>query len=132
MENTKWFTYLLAILLLVIFLLLLLLPSKVVSVVKAKEQVDFITPELKAICACESVGDWTAEPKHLKNGNVLRGRLTPEDVGACQINEYYHLENSKRMGFNIYLWTGNVGYANYLYATQGTRPWNASKKCWNK
>lgn len=96
------------------------------------ETVDFITPELKTICACESVGNWNAEPTQTRNGKLLRGRTTPEDVGACQINEHYHLENAKKLGFNIYLWTGNVGYANYLMTTQGTRPWSASKKCWDK
>lgn len=99
---------------------------------KKENKVDFVTPELKAICACESVGDWSAEPIHIKNGKVLRGKVTPEDVGVCQINETYHLAASKRMGLNIYSWAGNVAYANYLYVTQGTKPWAASRKCWDK
>lgn len=135
MQNDKWLTTLIAILLCIVFLLLLLLPSNVVSVAKADEShlVAFVAPQLKAICSCESVGRWNAEPKHWDSkGNVLKGKLTPDDKGQCQINEYYHGETAKKMGIDIYSFNGNRQYANYLYETQGTQPWSASSKCWDK
>lgn len=67
-----------------------------------------------------------------KNGNVLRGEINKQDVGIFEINEYYHLKESKRLGYDIYTIEGNIGYARYTYDKQGTRPWNWSKPCWGK
>jgi hypothetical protein len=61
---------------------------------------------------------------------ALRGRLTPDDIGVFQINEYYHLANSRRLGYNIHTLEGNVGYAMWLLQTQGSQPWFWSKHCW--
>lgn len=66
------------------------------------------------------------------NGEVLRGRQNEKDVGIFQINEFYHLENSKKIGIDIYTPEGNVAYAKYLYDRNGTRDWNWSKECWGK
>ncbi|HMO78578.1 MAG TPA: hypothetical protein PKA96_00100 [Candidatus Paceibacterota bacterium] len=65
------------------------------------------------------------------NGEVLRGYINSADVGVMQINEKYHSETAKRLGYNIYSLDGNMEYARYLYETQGTRPWIHSSKCWN-
>lgn len=65
-----------------------------------------------------------------RNGNLLRGELTPADVGVMQINEKYHLETSRELGFNIHTLEGNMAYARYLYEKQGARPWLASSHCW--
>ncbi|HMP67164.1 MAG TPA: hypothetical protein PKA60_00235 [Candidatus Paceibacterota bacterium] len=65
-------------------------------------------------------------------GSVLRGRVNPADVGVMQINEKYHADTAIRLGYNIYSIEGNMAYAQYLYDTQGTRPWVHSSKCWNK
>lgn len=67
-----------------------------------------------------------------KNGNVLRGEITPKDVGVMQINEGYHLKDSQKLGFNIHTIEGNMGYARYLYEKQGARPWLSSSHCWAK
>lgn len=67
-----------------------------------------------------------------EDGSVLRGRVNPKDVGIFQINEYYHLENSKHLGFNIYTTEGNIGYALHLYRKNGTRDWKWSQSCWSK
>ena len=67
-----------------------------------------------------------------KNGEVLRGEQNPLDRGIFQINEYYHLENSKQLGYDIYTIKGNIGYARYLYDKNGTRDWGWSKFCWKK
>lgn len=67
------------------------------------------------------------------DGSVHRGIINSHDVGIFQINETYHLQDSKRMGINIYTVEGNIAYARYLYKNQGTRPWNWSKEtCWDK
>ena len=86
------------------------------------------TPIMIEVARCES---------HLKQFErdgltVLRGKITPEDVGVFQINEYFHLSSSKQMKLDIHTLEGNIAYAKYLYKTQGTQPWRASKACWGK
>lgn len=66
------------------------------------------------------------------DGSVLRGEVNPKDVGIFQINERFHLKDSKRMGINIYTESGNIEYARILYEDQGLKPWTASKGCWSK
>jgi len=63
------------------------------------------------------------------DGTVHRGKLNPQDVGAFQINEYYHLKESIRLEMDIYTLEGNEDYAMYLYKSQGTRPWSWSSGC---
>ena len=66
-----------------------------------------------------------------KDGTIYRGKINPKDVGQFQINEFYHLESSIKLGMDIYTAYGNEDYAMYLYDTQGTTPWNWSKSnCW--
>ncbi len=66
------------------------------------------------------------------NGKVIRGRAVPDDIGVMQINEYFHGETAKKMGYDIYTTEGNVAYAKYLYGKYGLKPWSASAPCWNK
>lgn len=98
----------------------------------------------KALTTEEKVTEYFADSKILidiarceshfrhtdKNGNVLRGTITPADVGVMQINERYHLSDSKKLGYDIHTLEGNMAYARYLYEKQGARPWLASSKCW--
>ncbi len=65
-----------------------------------------------------------------KNGEVLRGRAVSEDVGVMQINERYHGERAKKLGYDIHTLEGNMGYAKWLYEKEGARPWMSSSKCW--
>ena len=67
-----------------------------------------------------------------ENGTVLRGRENPQDVGLFQINEFYHLQDSQKLGFNIYTAKGNIEYAMYIMERDGTRHWTYSKPCWGK
>lgn len=62
------------------------------------------------------------------NGTVFRGRQNPSDVGVMMINEHYHTRNRK---MDFYTLEGNLEYAEFLYKTEGTTPWNWSKFCWN-
>ncbi len=85
------------------------------------------TPILSKVAFCESKYN-----QFDANGNTLRGVKNRLDVGIMQINEYFHLENSKKLGHDIYTLEGNLAYAKHLYETQGLKPWYSSSKCWNK
>jgi hypothetical protein len=65
-------------------------------------------------------------------GNIFRGEKNRFDVGVMQINESYHLKESKKLGYDIYSLEGNMAYARYLYEKEGARPWLASSQCWAK
>ncbi len=85
------------------------------------------TPVMAEIARCES------HFRHLdKNGKILRGTMTPEDVGVMQINEFFHAETAKKLGFDLHDIDGNMAFAQYLYDKSGTQPWSASKSCWSK
>lgn len=85
------------------------------------------TPILAEVARCESTFT-----QFNKNGKVMRGTENPADVGLMQINEYYHAEPAKKLGYNIYSVEGNLAYAKYLYNKKGTAPWSASSPCWGK
>ncbi len=87
----------------------------------------FDAPILIEIARCES------EFRQFdKNGNIVRGRANPDDVGVMQINEFYHSETARKMGINLKTTEGNVAYGKYLYSKYGTSPWSASEPCWSK
>jgi len=85
------------------------------------------TPILAEIAKCESQFS-----QFDKDGNVVRGRKNKADVGIMQINEYYHLEDSKNVGIDIYTIDGNLAYGKRLYDIYGTSAWKSSQKCWGK
>lgn len=88
--------------------------------------------ELKRICSCESTGSPDNEPiQYNADGSVLRGRINPQDVGMCQINEHYWLQKSEDLGYNIYTEEGNKLMAIWIYEQSGTAPWKWSKPCHN-
>lgn len=58
--------------------------------------------------------------------------MVREDIGLMQINTYFHLNTSKKLGYDIFSLDGNMAYAKWLYEKQGTQPWSASKPCWSK
>ncbi len=102
-------------------------PSYVVSrLIPPKERLE-IPVILEKIAFCESrTGQFD------KDGNVVRGKVNPKDVGKFQINEYYWLEKSIELGYNIYTEKGNIKMALWIYESRGLSPWNASKPCWGK
>ena len=85
------------------------------------------TPVLIEVAKCES-----GTIQFTESGQVLRGKVDRRDVGVMQINEYYHLDTSKRMGLDIETLEGNLAYGKYLYKKQGLEPWKASSACWSK
>lgn len=108
---------------------MILVPSAPVEpeliIIEVKEQEETLPPVLNRIAECES-----GNRQFNEDGSVLRGRVNSKDVGRFQVNEYYHLETSKKLGIDIYTWEGNTEYALYLYEKNGTRDWNWSKHCW--
>lgn len=93
-------------------------------IVAAAKKAGISSWALLAIARCES-GTRQFNP----DGSVLRGRINSKDVGLFQINEYYHLGASQKLGYNIYTIEGNIGYAIHLIKTQGYRPWIHSNNC---
>jgi hypothetical protein len=83
-------------------------------------------PVMIEVARCES-GFTHIDPA---TGAVKHGHLNFSDIGVMQINEMYHSAEARRMGFDIYDLEDNLAYARYLYEREGTRPWNASKSCW--
>jgi hypothetical protein len=84
-------------------------------------------PILAEIAFCESRFTHFTD-----SGEILRGRIVPDDLGVMQINKYYHGKTADKLGIDLYTLDGNLAYAKYLYDTQGVQPWSASAPCWDK
>jgi hypothetical protein len=82
-------------------------------------------PVMIEVARCESTFR-----QYGRDGDVQRGLVNSSDVGVMQINEYYHLEASQRLGLNIYTTVGNMQYARWLYEREGLQPWVSSRHCW--
>lgn len=97
-----------------------------------KDATDVTLPnELRRICSCESTGSPNNEPRHYdENGNVLRGRINPDDIGKCQINLFYHGERAADLDIDLFTEEGNERFALLLYNEQGSQPWYWSRSCW--
>jgi hypothetical protein len=82
------------------------------------------TPVMVKIARCES-----GFRQHDGRGAPLKNKHSTA-TGAFQVMYSLHHKNASRLGFNLKTTQGNIGYAKYLYRTEGTRPWRASKHCW--
>lgn len=88
---------------------------------------------------CESRDDQNKVGKNYRNRTIHNADgststvkvLWSKDIGRWQINDYYHKETAKSLGFDIYTEEGNALYALVLYNSNGTRDWEASKPCWS-
>lgn len=84
---------------------------------------------VRKIIKCES---------QYKKGNTHEnldkdGNVWSIDWGYWQINDYWHLKDATKQGYDIrYNWQHNLEFGFKLMKQQGTRPWSASKHCWNK
>jgi len=83
-------------------------------------------PILVDIASCES-----AFRQFDQNGGIVRGKVNQSDIGVMQINEYYHADEAKKLGDDLYTLQGNVSFAKHLYEKYGTDPWASSEKCWS-
>lgn len=81
----------------------------------------------KKIMWCESR---QYENKAINENKRDDGSVWSLDIGRWQINDYWHQETMKSMGWDIYDDHDNVSYGFYLLNKEGTRHWNASKHCW--
>jgi len=84
-------------------------------------------PVMVEIARCES-----RFRQHDKNGEVLRGEENNLDRGVMQINEFYHNEDSSKLGYDILTIEGNTAYARHLFEKYGVMPWKSSIKCWGR
>lgn len=87
------------------------------------------------VCSCESTGSPHKDPMlyHYEDDGVtlLIGRVNSSDRGMCQINLGYHLKASEKMGLDILHDVDDyIFYSNWLYETQGLKPWKSSQHCW--
>lgn len=104
-----------------------------------KPSIKEIPQVLSAISWCESRDDQSKVGYNYRyktvtdeNGATSSVKyLWSRDIGKYQINDYYHAETAKKLGFDIYTVEGNTQYAILLYNSNGTRDWNASKPCWS-
>ncbi len=84
-------------------------------------------PVMVEIAKCES-----RFRQHDHTGDILRGEINDLDRGVMQINEYYHNEDSARLGYDILTLEGNTAYARFLFEKYGVQPWASSAPCWKK
>lgn len=82
-------------------------------------------PIMVRIAKCEST------LMHEKNGDVVRGKVDPDDTGLMQINKRYHGAEAEKLGLDLEDIQDNLAYAKHLFNREGTTPWNSSRKCWS-
>ncbi len=122
----------------ILYIALFSIPSKIHVVNTAEASViapKLATDELLRICACESTGNPTNEPKHRNyDGSVLRGYEVESDIGMCQINIDPEITDwlkiSQENNWDVFTKEGNINMANWIYKKYGNQPWSASKECW--
>ena len=83
----------------------------------------------RSIINCESQSTPTALHKNLKDGIHWSS-----DWGYWQINDYWHHDGAKRLGFDIKSnWKDNLEYGFILLSQDGAAAhWSASSHCWDK
>ena len=62
-------------------------------------------------------------------GTVLQGGYKNRMIGLYQIAPL-HIPDATALGLNVKTTEGNMAFARHLYEQSGTRPWLASKWCW--
>jgi len=97
------------------------------SEVNPEQKMGVVPPILERIAFCES-----GNRQFDEDGHIIRGSVHPPDTGRFQINKAVHATSARELGFDLDTLEGNTAFAVHLYEEQGTRPWKASEKCWNK
>lgn len=83
-----------------------------------KAKSEHLSPKIMlSLAKCES------GTRHAINGKIIRGRLTPHDVGIFQISEIYWRDKAKELGFNIYEPEGNINMAMWIADKYGYEKW---------
>jgi hypothetical protein len=84
-------------------------------------------PVMIAIASCES-----QFRQSNKDGTILKNAKSSA-IGVFQIMASIHQKDAaQNLGLDITTIEGNAAFARYLYEKSGTKPWNASQKCWGK
>ncbi len=110
-------------------ILLIALTSPTHIVYQANHEVVLIDDVLHQIAICES------DNIHEINGEVIRGKKDPRDIGKWQINLYFHEQTALAMNLDLFKEKDNLTYARYLYKKYGAKPWSKSydeqtNTCW--
>ncbi|MES2224156.1 MAG: hypothetical protein V4469_04465 [Patescibacteria group bacterium] len=89
-------------------------------------------PILQKICNAEVTGNKNT-PSHQfnKDGSVVRGKVTPSDIGYCQINEPIWNDTARGLGYDIFTEEGNKAMALWLFMNYGDQPWYLSEVNWS-
>ena len=108
-----------------------LAPVTVFAEKKVEVPVKEFPPILQKICNAEVTGDKNI-PSHQfnKDGSVVRGKITPSDIGYCQISEIIWNDTARKLGYDIFTEEGNKAMAIWLFENYGSEPWYLSKKNW--
>lgn len=81
-------------------------------------------PVMSAIAKCES-----EFMQFNSEGAVLRGGYRKSMIGIFQVAPL-HTPKATALGIDIKTVEGNMAFARHLYEESGTRPWLASRSCW--
>ena len=82
--------------------------------------------EAQKIIWCESRNIAEAVGENLDKD----GEVWSRDHSFWQINDYYHAAKALDMGLDITDPSANLKYGHWLYQTEGSKHWSASRKCW--
>jgi hypothetical protein len=74
----------------------------------------------------------TLYPNKTNENKNKNGIVWSRDWGPLQINDYYHSATMKKRNMDIHNQYDSVTYGLEMMKKEGTKPWKASKHCWNK
>jgi soluble lytic murein transglycosylase-like protein len=83
---------------------------------------------VRKIIGCES-SMYGGAINHNRNKD---GSIWSTDFGLLQVNDYFHEATMIKLGLDIRNQNDSLKYGIMMLKSQGTSPWNASKKCWSK
>ena len=95
-----------------------------IHLVAQKQQ---IPPILRQIAVCESNNRQFGH-----DGKALRGKANHLDIGRYQINIGVWGSEANRLGYDLFSDEGNEAMALEIFKRQHTKPWNASRECWDR
>lgn len=95
------------------------------AVMKAVQKEFADVPAMVEIARCES-----KFRQFTDSGNVFYGGYGHQMIGVYQVYGSVHQGIATTLGYDLESLEGNIGYARYLFETQGLTPWNSSRACW--
>lgn len=98
-------------------------PAKMKEIIKATFP---DAPIMVHVAECES------GLRHRTQNGTLVHNVRTDDVGVLQIHRPVHEAAARRAGIDLTTLQGNLAWGRRLYDQSGTRPWNASKRCWGR